>query len=175
MSYGPTERIHIKAMEAPTEKELQKLIEIWHISRVHSNSRYERMLYTSKWFAKEFPEHSSTWAYKTLERQLAGTLRNPLTRKEYSNVMAEARVHERIPKEFYQGEASGMRDIAKQYRGNPPGRVKIYQTCIELKASKAGMPHECDEACKRSGHNYKHSFKKNACVFGLPNGSILIK
>jgi hypothetical protein len=104
------------------------------------------------------------------------TKRNPLTRAEYKNVIAEARIHERIPKIFYKGEASGMRDIAEQYRRNPPsGAVKIYSQCIEIRASKAGMPHKCDAACKRSGHRYKHAFKKKACIYGLPDDSILIK
>lgn len=227
--------------------------------------------------------------------------KNPLTPGEYRNVIAEAAVHDKIPKEFYKGEASGMRDIAEQYRENPnwkpidnnhyiisgklagqlaggkfprpgneklvtyegknywlkklpyqgkpvwmlygptdwkmrgpvavlgnpmsklklkcpickkntlhdanisgralqcqvckhdnyevlqgrivplrreqgnPPATKIYSHCIEIRASKAGMPHKCDAACKRSNHLYKHEFKKRCCIFGLPDGSLLIK
>lgn len=33
------------------ESKLPELANLWHLSKVHSNSRYERMLYTAKHFA----------------------------------------------------------------------------------------------------------------------------
>lgn len=56
-----------------------------------------------------------------------------------------------------------------------PGVTKIYNSIIEIKASKAGMRHKCDAKCKRALHRYVHKFKNNACIYGLPDGSILIK
>jgi hypothetical protein len=178
------------------------------------------------------------WEMRILEQN------NPLTPDETENVLAEAEIHKRIPKDFYQGEAEGMKDIAKQYGTNPivpfrrkaisftgqrtspevllrtqlwnvaqsvtndpnkaaklvdafydvisarqsrapkgklvpfrpnPQMVKIYERCIEIKASKAGLKHPCDAACKRAGHNYKHGFAKKACIYGLPDGSLLIR
>ena len=38
-----------------TKEEKSYLFEIWHISKVHSHERYERLIYTVKWFMKEFP------------------------------------------------------------------------------------------------------------------------
>lgn len=58
---------------------------------------------------------------------------------------------------------------------NPPARLtKIYNRVIEMKASKAGMPHQCDPKCRAAGHRYVHRFSSKACVWGLPDGRILI-
>jgi hypothetical protein len=61
--------------------------------------------------------------------------------------------------------------------GNPPPHIigKIYQRILEVRASKAGMPHHCDAACKAANHRYKHPFKENACVYALSDGSFLVK
>lgn len=58
---------------------------------------------------------------------------------------------------------------------NNPDMVKIYQKCIEIRATKAGMHHHCDDKCKAAGHRYKHPFVKSACIYGLPDGSLLIR
>lgn len=58
---------------------------------------------------------------------------------------------------------------------NPRRIVKIYSSVDDIYASKAGMAHKCDAECKRHGHRYHHAFSKKACVYGLPDGSILIK
>lgn len=66
------------------------------------------------------------------------------------------------------------RETGDYIRGNPP-RTKIYQRTIEIVASKAGMPHKCDAACKRAGHKYRHVFKdRNSSIHGLENGKIVI-
>jgi len=56
-----------------------------------------------------------------------------------------------------------------------PRPTKIYHDIIEIKASKAGMVHKCDELCRRAGHRYVHEFKPGSAVYGLADGSILIK
>ena len=38
-----------------TKEEESYLFEVWHTSKVHSHERYERLIYTVKWFMKEFP------------------------------------------------------------------------------------------------------------------------
>jgi len=65
-------------------------------------------------------------------------------------------------------------EIAKRAIANPR-RVKIYSSVIKIYASKAGMPHNCDAECKRHGHRYVHKFKSGAAIYGLPDGSIMIK
>lgn len=63
-----------------------------------------------------------------------------------------------------------------RYEVNPRGkRIKIYNRVIKIYASKAGMPHQCDAECKKHGHNYVHHFKEKACIYGLPDGSLLVK
>ena len=53
------------------ERMLSDLSNMWHTSRVHSSSRYERMLYTARWFHKEHPEFSETAIYKYLDAMLS--------------------------------------------------------------------------------------------------------
>lgn len=80
----------------------------------------------------------------------------------------------------YLAGAALAQKVAKQkgkvipFKRNPPV-TKIYQRCIQIFASKAGMQHHCDAACKRAGHRYQHKFKKSACIYGLADGSLLIK
>lgn len=126
--------------------------------------------------------------------RLVGGNINPLTPAEKKNVMAEARVHQKLPGLYYRGMADGMKDIAKEYGRvassspgiraaqlkshlamlNPPMK-KIYNRVLQVFASKAGMPHHCDAKCRAAGHRYQHKFSSKACVYGLPDGSILIK
>jgi hypothetical protein len=63
--------------------------------------------------------------------------------------------------------------------------VKIYNRVEAIYASKAGMPHICFPAewkngeripsCAECGHRYQHKFSKRACIYGLPDGSLLIE
>lgn len=50
---------------------LTELSNLWHTSRTAANTRYDRMIWTSKWFAKEHPEYTSTAVYKDLDAYLA--------------------------------------------------------------------------------------------------------
>lgn len=76
------------------------------------------------------------------------------------------REKERARRNAYQAESKAQ--------DNPP-KTRIYSRTIEIIASKAGMPHKCDAACRRAGHRYRHVFKdKNSSIFGLENGKILI-
>ncbi len=50
------------------DSQVTELAKLWHLSRVHSNNRYERMLWTSKEFAKmEGVTCSATGVYKDLD------------------------------------------------------------------------------------------------------------
>ena len=64
--YAP---VQIKPMPNPTRHKVDTLIEYWHISKAHSNDRYERMQYTVRWFCKKYAVKPAI-AYKWLDRQL---------------------------------------------------------------------------------------------------------
>lgn len=73
---------------------------------------------------------------------------------------------------------AGQQTTSADFNENPPVPYivgKIYQRCLEIRASKAGMPHECDEACRKAGHRYVHPYKQNACIYALSDGSVLIR
>jgi hypothetical protein len=59
-------------------------------------------------------------------------------------------------------------------RNNPPA-VLIYPHVLEIWASKKGVEHHCDSACKRANHVYRHKFKTQPKIYGLSNGDLLIK
>jgi hypothetical protein len=56
----------------------------------------------------------------------------------------------------------------------PAGSVEIYGRLLRIEAQK-GAGHVCDYSCKRVNHCYYHDFTKHARVWGLPDGSLLIK
>lgn len=60
------------------------------------------------------------------------------------------------------------------FQPNPRG-TKIYNRIISIRATKAGMPHHCDDECRKHGHRYEHKFKEKASVVGLENGNVLLK
>lgn len=57
---------------------------------------------------------------------------------------------------------------------NPGKRVLIYGQVDRIYATKK-QDHNCDAECKAHGHRYFHDFKSKPKMYGLPDGSILIK
>lgn len=45
-----------------------EMINIWHLSRIISLSRHERMVYTQKHTHEKFPQYSKMCIYKNLDR-----------------------------------------------------------------------------------------------------------
>lgn len=58
-------------------------------------------------------------------------------------------------------------------RSNPAG-VLIYGKVIRIEAQKT-QPHLCDDDCKAYGHRYYHNFKTSPKMYGMADGSLLIK
>jgi hypothetical protein len=56
---------------------------------------------------------------------------------------------------------------------NPKG-VKIYGRVIRVEAQKT-QKHICDAACKKASHCYYHEFQPGAAIYGMPDGSLVIK
>jgi hypothetical protein len=55
-----------------------------------------------------------------------------------------------------------------------PRLTKIYEKVLRIEAQK-GPGHKCDAACKRAGHRYFHVFTTKPKMYGLPDGTILIR
>lgn len=62
----------------------------------------------------------------------------------------------------------------KPSKNNPSPGTVIYGRVLAVEAQKTGK-HLCDDECKRYQHRYRHDFKKGAVMYGLPDGSILIR
>jgi hypothetical protein len=62
----------------------------------------------------------------------------------------------------------------RQAKHNPGEAVLIYGSVDRIYATKT-QEHICDAECKRNGHRYFHNFKTHPKMYGLPDGSILLK
>jgi hypothetical protein len=59
-------------------------------------------------------------------------------------------------------------------KSNPDKPVLIYGNVRRIEAVKS-QNHICDDECKACGHRYFHDFTTKPKMYGLPDGSLLIK
>lgn len=50
-----TERLYSTDL---SREELSYINQAWHLSKIHSNSRYNRLIYTLTWFLHKYPIYS---------------------------------------------------------------------------------------------------------------------
>lgn len=77
------------------------------------------------------------------------------------------------PGAFHSTHAFAFNPRMRRWLKNPPA-VKIYGKVLRIEAQKTGK-HLCDSACKKAGHRYYHDFKVKPSMYGLPDGSLLIR
>ena len=88
--------------------------------------------------------------------------------EKYGIMSRQHRKAQKISEHFY----NKLRVL--QRKRNPGQATKIYGKVLRIEAQKTGK-HHCDAECKRCGHRYYHDFRVKASMYGLPDGSILIK
>jgi hypothetical protein len=87
---------------------------------------------------------------------------------KHNEVMLTARTKPELLRKIELGTS-----YTKKYQQNPKHTL-IYGKVNRIVATKT-QQHQCDAACKRHGHRYYHDFSSRAQMYGLPDGSLLIK
>lgn len=67
-----------------------------------------------------------------------------------------------------------MNPKRKLAKANPGKPVLIYGKVLRIEAIKT-QNHICDAECKKFNHRYFHDFSSAPKMYGLPDGSILIR
>lgn len=91
-----------------------------------------------------------------------------LTRKKARKMLERHEYTSEEQRRFLGARASGY------LRRNPDEPVLIYGSVSRIYATKT-QKHICDDECKRNGHRYFHDFTSKPKMYGLPDGSLLIK
>jgi hypothetical protein len=92
----------------------------------------------------------------------------------------DAKTFLRDRQEFTDGDFTIVREgnkpigKGKKAKSNPDKPVLIYGNVRRIEAVKS-QDHICDAECKSVGHRYFHNFTSKPKMYGLPDGSLLIK
>lgn len=149
-----------------------------HVKKSHSKERHRRyVMYLRGRYGLKRAE-AEQWAQDIYKEQKELLRRkNPPSKypsckvcgKPTKQIRYGIRCHE-MCKRFLRLPVSGKLLFPQR---NPP-LTRIYGKVLRVEAQKTGK-HVCDSGCKKAGHRYFHVFKVSPSMYGLPDGSLLIK
>ena len=118
------------------------------------------------------------WFYHVSEERFQTIMTPAKAKVVFATHMQAARTRKLTP--YEQNQLSKARQVLRQNRKpamnarkNPRG-VLIYGQVDTIYAKKT-QKHVCDAECKAHGHRYYHKFSSKPKMYGLPDGTLLIK
>jgi hypothetical protein len=189
--YVDGERVFLKKIKAGSKALLRSLKSGWYKAKLHFGNAVTEVRPLKQNPAPEYFRVSTRRVYEVSEdsaqrkkpratytkRSTALKHVNPFrvsTRRVYK-VTKESRQREK-PRATYTERSTALKHVnVKRKRKNPnEDETLIYGRLMRIEAQKT-QPHRCDAACRRARHQYFHDFKKGSEIWGLPDGSLVVR
>lgn len=111
--------------------------------------------------------------YLSARGYLVSSMTDKMVTEFYAVTMKDAKARHDYLKWLQPSMTSEMGGLFQKNPSKKRG-VVVYGRVLAVEAMKT-QPHVCDSGCVRYKHKYRHSFKSGPVMYGLPDGSLLIK